>query len=262
MALLNHFKKNLRKIELKIMLHSLVLFFPFIFLSRIPPSYAAIIVGVSTNESSPTASAGPDQSVIEGVIITLDGSSSTDPNDGIASYLWTQVAGSPITLDDPTAVQPTFQSPNVGLGGESLTFQLIVTDNGGLKSIDQCIVLINEYSFEIDLTGAWMKLELEYKKNNYQIKGELIVENVSNLKASASFLRFYLSKNNEFGGTDILLRETKIKSLRPWDSVKISLKKSIRQFEPGSYLIAIIDATNLVQEIDETNNIILSWPLY
>ena len=88
----------------------------------------------------PTANAGPDQTVEEGGTVTLDGSNSTDPDDGIASYLWTQTAGTPVTLSDPTAVKPTFTSPNVGSDGESLTFQLTVTDNGGLQDTDTCIV--------------------------------------------------------------------------------------------------------------------------
>ena len=88
----------------------------------------------------PTANAGPDQTVDEGVTVTLDASNSSDPDDGIASYLWEQSAGSPVTLSDPTAVQPSFTSPDVGPGGESLTFRLTVTDNGGLQSTDTCIV--------------------------------------------------------------------------------------------------------------------------
>jgi photosystem II stability/assembly factor-like uncharacterized protein len=88
----------------------------------------------------PTASAGPDQTVDESVAVMLDGSNSTDPDDGIASYLWTQIGGTSVTLSDAAAVQPTFTSPIVGAGGEALTFELTVTDNGGLQSTDTCIV--------------------------------------------------------------------------------------------------------------------------
>ena len=46
----------------------------------------------------------------------------------------------PITLNDPTAMQPAFDPPDVGPEGEALTFQLTVTDSGGLKDTDTCIV--------------------------------------------------------------------------------------------------------------------------
>ncbi len=98
------------------------------------------IVNITGDNDPPNADAGPDQTVDEGETVTLDGSNSTDPDDGIASYLWTQTAGTPATLSDPTAVQPTFTSPNLGSDGESLTFQLTVTDNGGLQDTETCIV--------------------------------------------------------------------------------------------------------------------------
>jgi hypothetical protein len=91
----------------------------------------------------PITDAGPDQIVDENEAVTLDGSNSTDLDDGIFSYLWEQTGGTTgVTLSDPTAVQPIFVAPEVGENGESLTFKLTVTDNGGLHSIDTCIVTV------------------------------------------------------------------------------------------------------------------------
>ncbi|MGB6376833.1 MAG: PKD domain-containing protein [Syntrophobacteria bacterium] len=101
------------------------------------------IVNVSWVNLPPTADAGPDQTVNEGDTVTLDGFNSSDPDDGIASYLWKQTAGTPVTLSSTTAVQPTFTAPNVGPSGASLTFQLTVTDSGGLQSTDVCTVTIS-----------------------------------------------------------------------------------------------------------------------
>lgn len=88
----------------------------------------------------PIADAGPTQTVDEGVRVTLNGSNSSDSDDGIASYLWEQTGGPSVTLSSTTTVRPTFTTPNVGVSGESLTFQLRVTDNGDQQSTDECIV--------------------------------------------------------------------------------------------------------------------------
>ncbi len=101
------------------------------------------IVTVSWSNTPPVADAGPDQQVAEGQEVYLNGSNSNDQDDGIASYQWRQTNGSPVVLSDPTAVQPTFFAPDVASEGVSLTFQLTVTDNGGLQHSDACTVNIS-----------------------------------------------------------------------------------------------------------------------
>jgi hypothetical protein len=98
------------------------------------------VVNVTWLNIDPTANAGPDQTVDEGVTVTLDGSKSSDPDPGALTYRWTQTAGPSVTFSDPTSSQPTFTSPNVGLDGASLTFRLTVTDSGGAQATDSCIV--------------------------------------------------------------------------------------------------------------------------
>ena len=100
-------------------------------------------VNVTWQNEPPQADAGSDLTVNEGVVITLDGSSSVDIDDGIASYLWTQTGGTGVTLSDPTSFHPTFKAPDVGPDGASLNFNLTVTDAGGLQNTDSCIVNIS-----------------------------------------------------------------------------------------------------------------------
>ncbi len=102
------------------------------------------IVNVSWVNMPPTADAGPDQSVNEGALVTLDGSASSDPDDGIASYLWTQTGGASVTMSNPNSPTPTFTAPEVNGGSASLTFQLTVTDNGGLTASDTVIVNVSD----------------------------------------------------------------------------------------------------------------------
>ena len=109
----------------------------------------------------PTADAGADQTVDEGDTVTLDGSNSTDPDDGIASYQWSQTtAGQSVTLSDTTAVMPTFTAPDVGASGEALTFQLTVTDHGGLASADTCVVNVT------DTTATTVRLDMDNLPEN------------------------------------------------------------------------------------------------
>lgn len=98
------------------------------------------IVNVSAENSPPKADAGPDQIVSEGELVTLDASNSSDQDDGIYSYQWLQISGTPVELSISDTVKPTFISPDVDPEGESLRFQLTVSDHGDLQSHDECIV--------------------------------------------------------------------------------------------------------------------------
>jgi antitoxin component YwqK of YwqJK toxin-antitoxin module len=95
----------------------------------------------STNEP-PTANAGNAQSVTEGVTVTLDGSSSTDSDDGIHTFQWSQVSGSPVTLSDTSAVKPTFTAPAGMETCKACIFQLTVTDHGGLQDTDDVVITV------------------------------------------------------------------------------------------------------------------------
>jgi K319L-like, PKD domain/GDSL-like Lipase/Acylhydrolase family len=80
----------------------------------------------------PVANAGADQDVQSADVVTLDGSNSSDHFGDALSYQWTQTQGTTVTLSNSQSAKPTFTAPYVGSGGETLTFQLTVTDPTGL----------------------------------------------------------------------------------------------------------------------------------
>ncbi|MFH1729907.1 MAG: C1 family peptidase [Pseudomonadota bacterium] len=113
------------------------------------------IVNVTWINVAPVADAGDNQTVEEGDIVTLDGSASSDEDDGIAIYLWEQTAGTSVTLSDSSSSEPTFTAPDTGVDGEALTFQLTVTDESGLQDTDTVVVNVSWVNATpIALTGS------------------------------------------------------------------------------------------------------------
>ncbi|MGA1825952.1 MAG: choice-of-anchor U domain-containing protein [bacterium] len=89
----------------------------------------------------PIADAGPNQILDEGVTVQLDASDSHGT--GI-SYLWTQISGTPVTLSDPTAANPTFVTPPVNGNEITLIFQCITEDDSGLEDSDEVTITITD----------------------------------------------------------------------------------------------------------------------
>lgn len=85
--------------------------------------------------SGPTADAGPDQLVVLGASVQLDGTASSGP---FTSYHWAQTSGSPVVLSDPNVAAPTFTFPT-SPAGVLLSFELTVTGTPG-SSTDTVIV--------------------------------------------------------------------------------------------------------------------------
>jgi uncharacterized repeat protein (TIGR01451 family) len=91
----------------------------------------------------PSADAGPDRTVVISATVTLDGSGSYDPDGHTPlTYGWAvseaTTGGPGVTLDDSTAVSPTFTAPGTST---VLTFTLIVTDALGLGSAPDAVVI-------------------------------------------------------------------------------------------------------------------------
>ena len=102
------------------------------------------VVDAAAVNLPPTARAGADQTIAEGSTVTLDGSGSADPDDGIAWYSWVQIQGPPVHFSSPDTAGPTFTAPNVSATGAYLVFELTVADHGGLRHSDSCIVTVTD----------------------------------------------------------------------------------------------------------------------
>jgi hypothetical protein len=99
-----------------------------------------IKITVYSVNTRPTADAGPDQQVITGSVVTLDGSSSFDNEDLFNQLIfdWNVSSSNPtaVALNDETAVSPTFNAPStIGI----YQFTLIVQDTLGLWSLEDSV---------------------------------------------------------------------------------------------------------------------------
>jgi PKD domain len=89
----------------------------------------------------PIANAGPNQTAQVGILVTLDGSGSSDPTGQLPlTYAWSFVskpAGSAVTLSNPAIVNPTFTPDALG----NYVIQLVVTDAVGLSSVPATVTV-------------------------------------------------------------------------------------------------------------------------
>ncbi|HSK05318.1 MAG TPA: S8 family serine peptidase [Kofleriaceae bacterium] len=90
---------------------------------------------------APFAAAGPDQVVLPSAAVELDGAASQDGDGTIASYAWTQIAGTPVTLTGATTATASFTAPATS---STLTFRLKVTDDEGKTGTDTVDVIVNK----------------------------------------------------------------------------------------------------------------------
>ena len=90
--------------------------------------YIAFVIGqvriAGSFNNPPIADAGPDQfGETHIVVITLDGSASSDPDDTI-TFSWVETSAFGVFLSDSTAEMPTFSANSAGI----YTFELTVSD--------------------------------------------------------------------------------------------------------------------------------------
>jgi hypothetical protein len=101
-----------------------------------------VTITVTDVNSPPVAQAGPDQSVLEGTTVNLDGSASSDSNGTVATYRWVYLSGPAMPLTGLDTATPSFTAPMVDHHGAAIVLRLTVTDNEGIASTDTVTVTI------------------------------------------------------------------------------------------------------------------------
>lgn len=103
------------------------------------PARPVRAVTASPNQA-PVANAGPDQAVVAGTAVSLDGGGSTDPDNGPGplNFVWTQVSG-PAAVTLANVARPSFTPTVPG----SYVFSLAVNDTDLSSAADTVAVLVS-----------------------------------------------------------------------------------------------------------------------
>lgn len=88
----------------------------------------------------PTANAGADKNAVSGSNVALPGTA-TDTDGTIASFAWSQVSGTAVTLTNANTANASFTAPVVA-ANTALTFRLTVTDDDGGSDTDDITVTV------------------------------------------------------------------------------------------------------------------------
>jgi hypothetical protein len=115
-------------------------------------------------------------------------------------------------------------------------------------------------------SGTWAGLVQKSDRNplgprNFLLQGELDVFNPGTETADRSVVRFYLSDDDVLDAGDTLLSESHVGPLKSQETRRVRFNAALKSSASGKYLIAVLDATDAVTEVNELNNIVVVGPI-
>jgi hypothetical protein len=114
-----------------------------------------VTVTIENVDHPPVADAGVDRVALSGRSVMLDGSGSSDPDQDVLAYQWTQLAGPAVMLLEANMARASFVAPVIGSGSEALlVFELFVDDGYGMTAVDQMTVLVQNLNAAPDCSRA------------------------------------------------------------------------------------------------------------
>ena len=103
----------------------------------------------------PLAVADAPDVAMPGALAVLDGTRSVDPEGGMLTYAWSQIAGTAVALVEPGSSRASFEVPATR---DTLTFQLTVTDPEGASDTADVTTLVGNHA---PIANAGADLEVE-----------------------------------------------------------------------------------------------------
>jgi poly(3-hydroxybutyrate) depolymerase len=128
-----------------------------------------ILVNAAPNVA-PVAKAGADITItLPTNTVTVNGSSSTDSDGTISSYLWTKVSGPAATIANASGSSTAINNLVEG----TYVFKLKVTDNDGASSEDQVTVRVNPAPNKLPEARAGSDITITLPNNRTSVSGVL-----------------------------------------------------------------------------------------
>jgi hypothetical protein len=123
-------------------------------------------ITTASANNTPTANAGIDQNVGANVLVTLNGTASSDTDGTITVYTWRQISGPAVTLSSTSVASPTFTSP-AAINGSTLVFGLRVTDNQSSQSTEDTVTITVSAAAraKVRIGGVWVTKLMKARKS-------------------------------------------------------------------------------------------------
>jgi len=125
--------------------------------------------GCKENNKPPIAIAGPDQVItLPADSVSLDGSSSSDPDGTISEWLWKKISG-PASFDIRNSSNEKTVVKNLAIG--IYQFELKVTDDKGLFAKDTMMMTVNATSNRPPVANAGLDQTITLPTNSITVNG-------------------------------------------------------------------------------------------
>jgi hypothetical protein len=115
-------------------------------------------------------------------------------------------------------------------------------------------------------SGTWVSVTQKsdpkpHGPSNFLLQGSLDVFNPGTQTADRSVVRFYLSDDAVLDAGDALVGESRLAPLKSQETQRVRFNAALKNSASGKYLIAVLDADNVVVEVNELNNTVVFGPL-
>jgi hypothetical protein len=132
----------------------------------------------------------------------------------------------------------------------------------GPLGTDPSGVTVVPFSSGAGFSGAWKGVTQHCHEREPEVRckvvGILAVTNPGTRTAGRSVVQLFLSADQNLDGEDELVKTLDLRPLRAGRTVVKRIKATLHQSVSEKVLIAVLDATNVVDELNEANNVVVS----